>query len=311
MAIKIFSGWTDATLEYTFPSSSKGVGWGGGFEALTEEHSFRLDIKKKKFSSGGFSTGDRLLDSRQIDIIGIVEAPTRIEAAMEINNMRNACYRGNHNWQNALLQITQYSQAPYNNLYRIAGVSRFIVDWVSDRAAEVAITFSLIDPFRYDRTEATIPSSGMAQLIFNSGNDYSRTWTFNIPNDLAYTQLPRLLVIKYVGGMKSLVYRNLSARRPSWTTTGMYLSGLQMTTTLAAEQRNLLIDSENATVDLCVADADGANIRDKVDWIKKMASGDFPWLQPGENVLQFVAKPMTTGGGIGLRFYIFYRRRYL
>ncbi len=311
MAIRLYSGWN--TLAYTFPSAGEmAAGWGGGMEAMTEDFRFRSNLQDKRHSPGGFNTGDNFLESRRIQIAGVIEGPTRAETAMEINDMKNACYRGNHNWENTLLQITQYSTAPHNQLYRVSGASRFIVDWISPTAAEVLVVFDLADPFRYDRGVTRQPAWGElgANRVFNSGNDFTATLDINVPEDVAYVQLPQLLVSVGGGSLGRLWYWNTTNRRPGtggWS--GMRLDALN----LRADQyqKSLLVDSENSTVERCEADDDGGNIRDKIDHIHKMAFGDFPWLHPGQNTLRFTAQALQPGAEFSLRFWVSCRYRYL
>ncbi len=316
MTIRLYSGWRDNDLEYTFPSVGEmAPGWGGGMEAETEDMRFRSRLQDKRHSPGGFNTGDNLLESRKINIAGVLEGPSRADVMLAVNELKNACYRGNHNWENTLLQITQYSSAPFNQVYRVSGLSRCIVDWISHTAVEVAVTFNLADPFRHNRAETRIPVVGGAdvELVMTDANNRTAEWTINVPGDAAYIQMPRILAIKYAGSMDSLVITNLSARRPSGARTGLRLGALQRDSidNEPHHDRALLIDSERSSVHLCKADNDGSNIRDRVNWVHKMTDGDFPWLQPGENILRFRAWPMSSGDETHLRVYLWYRRRYL
>ncbi len=311
MAIRLYSNWN--TLAYTFPSAGEmAPGWSGGMEALTEDMRFRSNLQERVHSAGGFNTGDNLFNTRQINIAGIFEGPTRADVMLAVNELKNACYRGNHNWENTLLQITQYSSAPFNQVYRVSGLSRCIVDWISHTAVEVAVTFDLADPFRHNRFETRFPPVGELGFsrTFDPGNNFTATLDIGIPDDVAYIQLPRLLVSVDAGSLGRLWYWNTTSRRSGtggWS--GMRLDALNLRED--RDQKSVLIDSGNSTVERCEADNDGGNIRHKTNYIHKMASGDFPCLHPGQNTLRFTAQALQPGWTISLRFWVFCRYRYL
>jgi len=300
MTIKLFDHPTASTALYTFPSAGNmAAGWSGGMESMGEDLQFRTEMSPRNWSPGGVMTGDSLLGPRSIGITGFMRGPSHAEVQLELNEMKNACYRANHNWETVWLQLTQYSTSPFNQVYRVGGVSQFAVEWITDVAVEVTLQFELTDPFRYSRYETTYGPTQRAST--------PATWTIDLGDNVAFTQLPILLVTVIGGRLSGMMYRNNAVRRPSYATSGLNMDGFDIRPSYA--RHTVRIDSEAGTVDLCREDES-----DRQNIISKVWSGDFPWLEPGENTLYFqfrTANINDTEENVAVKLTAKVRKRYL
>jgi len=306
MTISILSTKNATTTLYTFPATGEmEAGWEGGMEIMTDDMEFRSDIIDRNWSDGGVIDGDRLVRGRHLDIAGVVEAPNRGSLLIELNAMKNACYLpglncapDNFYW----ISATPYSAAPYNHVYKFGGVNRFLVEWITDRAAEITIRLVIPDPHRYEKEETTYgPKS-----IGTSGQWVD--WDVDIGSDVAPIQIPTFNFIVRGGVLGSLGLYNRSAPRANGTNSGMKLDGLKIN----APDCGVMVAPSISQVYTYQLDMHGnipyGNLRVITNHI---SSGDFPYMVPGVNHLTFRGTSTEVGGGVGMEHYIWLRRRYL
>jgi len=306
MTISILSTKNATTTLYTFPATGEmEAGWEGGMEIMTDDMEFRSDIIDRNWSDGGVIDGDRLVRGRHLDIAGVVEAPNRGSLLIELNAMKNACYLpglncapDNFYW----ISATPYSAAPYNHVYKFGGVNRFLVEWITDRAAEITIRLVIPDPHRYEKEETTYgPKS-----IGTSGEWVD--WDVDVGSAIAPIQIPSFQFFVRGGIVGSLGIYNKSAPRANGTNSGMKIEGLK----LSALEDGILIYPGTSKVwkfrENMSGEIDWGSL---IDYTNHISLGDFPYMVPGTNHLTFRATSTISEAGVGIRLYVKLRRRYL